>query len=222
MHRRAMLAAAALLPVRAARADGLAAAGWTHQPYAGIAPARFTALPDGGLRIEGEGVGSFVWRRVAGAAGCLSWRWRVDAGPPPTPLTRRGGDDRAISVAVGFDGFPPTVTAWQRAQHGIAQARAGSHRLPRSLLVYVWGGSSHEPRHFYSPWAAGLAKVFRLRPAYAPFGQWFEERVDLAADWRFAFGADPPPLQEIAIGTDVDDTGARIDARVEAIRFFAC
>ncbi|MCX7370928.1 MAG: DUF3047 domain-containing protein [Alphaproteobacteria bacterium] len=220
MLRRAMLAAAALLPARAA-ADPLRDAGWTHQEYSGIAPARFTVVPDG-IRIEGQATGSFVWRTVQGQAQCLAWRWRVDFGPPGTTLTRRGGDDRAIALAVGFTGFPPQASAWQRTQYTIAQARAGSHTLPRSILIYVWGGTGEEPQRFYSPWAAGLGKVFRLRAANAPTAQWFEERVNLAADWRTAFGADPPPLQEIVIGTDVDDTRSRIDARVERIRFSAC
>lgn len=215
-----MLATAALLPMRG-RADALRDAGWTHQPYSGMAPARFTATADG-LRMEGQAAGSFVWRTVQGAAQCLSWRWRVDAGPPATPLTRRGGDDRAISLAVGFSAFPPQASVWQRAQYTVAQAHAGPHVLPRAILIYVWGGTGDEPQRFYSPWAAGLGKVFRLRAATTPTAQWFDERVDLAADWRGAFGGEPPPLQEIVIGTDVDDTRSRLDARIERIRFSAC
>jgi hypothetical protein len=61
-----------------------------------------------------------------------------------------------------------------------------------------------------------------LRPATTPPGRWFEERVNLAADWRTVFGAEPPPLQEIVIGTDADDTGSRIEAQVEGIRFGPC
>jgi hypothetical protein len=228
MDRRAMLAglgiAGATLAGRDARAAteaGLAREGWTHAEYDGIRPARFRATPEG-MAIEGEGAGSFVWRRVEGTPACLSWRWRVDFAPPPTDLTRRGGDDRAVSVAVGFSGWPTRATMWQRTQHAIAQTRAGSHTLPRSVLIYAWGGTGREPPHFYSPWMGGLGKVRILRPATAPTGRWMEERVDLAADWRAAFGGDPPPLQEIAIGTDADDTHARIAAEIGRIRFHAC
>lgn len=213
------LAAPAL--ARAATEAGLAASGWTHGEYDGIRPASFRSLPDG-VALEGQGAGSFVWRRVEGAAACLSWRWRVDAAPPPTDLTKRGGDDRAVALAVGFQGWPTRSTVWQRMQHGVAQARAGSHSLPRSVLIYAWGGTGQEPPSFYSPWLSGLGKVRILRPATAPTGRWFEERVDLAGDWRAAFGGDPPPLQEIAIGTDADDTQTRISAMVERIRFARC
>lgn len=200
---------------------GLAASGWTHAEYDGIRPARFRGVTDG-VAVEGDGAGSFIWRRVEGIAGCLTWRWRVDAAPPPTDLTRRGGDDRAVSIAVGFQGWPTHVTVWQRTQYAIAQARAGSHTLPRSMLIYAWGGTGREPGLFYSPWMGGLGKVRILRNAQAPTQRWFEERVNLAADWRTAFGGEPPPLQEIAIGTDADDTNTRISAMVERIRFAQC
>jgi len=206
---------------RAATEAALAAAGWTHTEYDGIRPANFRGLPDG-VAIEGQGAGSFVWRRVQGAAACLTWRWRVEAAPPATDLTKRGGDDRAISMTVGFQGWPTRSTVWQRTQHAVAQVRAGSHTLPRSALMYTWGGTGQEPPSFYSPWMGGLGQVRILRSAQAPTGRWFEERVDLAADWRAAFGGDPPPMQEIAIGTDVDDTQSRISAMVERIRFAAC
>lgn len=201
-----------------------APAAWRHAEWPGVAPAWFSALPDGGdgVAVRGEAQASFVWRPSLGAPGCLSWRWRVDEGPPATDLTRRGGDDRALSVAVGFDGWPAGASAWQRARHGIAQARAGDSRLlPRSVLMYVWGGTGREPPLFISPYLGGFTAVRVLRPADAPRGRWFSERVDLAADWRAAFGdavggGAPPRVQEIALGTDVDDTASRVDAAVEA------
>ena len=202
--------------------SALEAAGWHHGTWQGIPAARFRPLPDGGVAVEGAGQGSFVWRRVPGPAGCLAWRWRVEEGPPPTDLTRKGGDDRALSLAVGFSGWPPQAGMWARTQHAIAQAAAGGHSLPKSVLVYAWGGTGREPAPFASPYLAGLGMVRVLRPADAPRGRWFEERVDLAADWRRAFGADPPPLQELAIATDGDDTGSRVEAAVGAIRFGPC
>lgn len=200
----------------------LEAAGWHHAEWHGMPAAHFRPLPDGGVALEGQAQGSFVWRPVQGNAACASWRWRVDHGPPATDLTRHGGDDRAISVAIGFAGWPQGVSLWQRTQHAAVQAMAGGHKLPRSVLLYVWGGTGREPALFPSPYMGGLGQVRVLRPAEAPRGQWFGETVNLAADWRAAFGGTPPPLQEIAIGTDSDDTGSRLEARVEAIRFHPC
>jgi hypothetical protein len=203
--------------------DGLRAAGWSKGAWTGIEPARFEATGPHGLHIVASGQGSFVWRTVAQPGECLYWRWRVDQGPPPTPLDRRGGDDRAIAVTIGFDGWPPEAGFVQRTKHTLAQALAGDHRLPRSMLVYVWGGTGREPRPFSSLYMHGLGEVFVLRPADSEKGRWFEEKVDLARDWRGAFrGGTAPPVMEINIGTDVDDTGARLDARIDGIRFGPC
>lgn len=203
--------------------DPLRAAGWQKGGWAGIKPATFEPLTDGGLRITGLGQGSFVWRSVSKADACLYWRWRVDQGPPPTRLDRKGGDDRAIAITVGFDGWPPETSFFQKAQFTMAQAMAGDHRLPRSMLVYVWGGTGQEPRPFANPYVAGLGKVFILRTATTARQQWFEEKIDLGKDWLAAFkGAGMPPVLEIMIGTDVDDTNARLDARIDRIRFAPC
>lgn len=205
--------------------EDVAALGWQKAEWHGIRPAEFSATPAGGLRIRGQGQGSFLWRPQPGPATCLAWRWRVDAGPPATDLTRRGGDDRAIALAVGFAGFGPDAGFGTRAQHAVAQAGAGDHRLPRSVLAYVWGGTGREAGggFFASPWTGAITRLRVLRPAEAPRGQWVEERVDLAADWRRAFGgAEVPELQEIVISTDAEDTGSRVDAQVEAIRLLPC
>jgi hypothetical protein len=202
----------------------LETAGWRKVVWNGLRPAEFGATPSGGIRIRGQGQGSFVARPLGGEAGCIAWRWRVDAGPPATDLTRRGGDDRAIAVSIGFAGFAPSAGLALRAQHAVAQASAGEVRLPRSALTYVWGGTGRESAGFFpSPWTGGLTQLRVLRPAEAPRGQWVEERVDLRADWRAAYGpGEVPPLMELVISTDAEDTGARVDAQIENLRQVPC
>lgn len=197
-------------------------AAWQEGSWPGIAPARISVAQDGALALSARGQGSFLWRYERRTAECLSWRWRVDQGPPPTRLDRRGGDDRAIAITIGFGGWPPRASAWQRVQHTMAEAHAGGRSLPRAALVFVWGGTGEEPRGFESPYMAGLGRVFVLRPAQAPRGAWQEERVNLAALWRETFGGNPPPVEKIVVGLDSDDTNARIEARVEDIRFGPC
>jgi hypothetical protein len=206
----------------------LQAAGWRKVVWHGIRPAEFGASPSGGIRIRAQGEGSVLSRPLQGAPGCLAWRWRVDAGPPPTDLRRRGGDDRAVALTIGFAGFAPSAGLALRAQHAAAQASAGPVTLPRSALTYVWGGTGREgqgqPGGFFpSPWTGGLTKLRVLRPADAPRGQWMEEQVDLGADWRAAFaGAEVPPMVELALSTDAEDTGARVEAQVENLRLVPC
>ena len=147
--------------------DPLRAAGWQKGGWPGIRPANFEALPDGGLRITGVGQGSFVWRTVTKADACLYWRWRVDHGPPPTPLDRKGGDDRAIAITVGFDGWPPDAGFFQKAQFTMAQAMAGDHRLPRSAISYSWGHRAGTTP-LCQPLHAGLCPCFCPAPCRYP------------------------------------------------------
>ncbi len=203
-------------------------AGWRKVEWHGIRPAEFSATPSSGVRIRAQGQGSFIARTLQGPAACLAWRWRVDAGPGPTDLAKRGGDDRAIAISIGFAGFGPQASFALRVQHGMAQAGAGQVTLPRSVLNYVWGGAGREAQgqpggFFASPWTSGITRIRVMHPADAPRGHWVEERVDLGADWRTAFGGqEVPPLLELAISTDVEDTGARVDAQVENIRLVPC
>ncbi|WP_439596191.1 DUF3047 domain-containing protein [Falsiroseomonas sp.] len=219
----APLLMAAVAPGRTA--PELERLGWRKVLWQGIPAARFEATPSGGVRVLGSGEAAFLYRSLSGAAACLTWRWRVDAGPPATDLTRKGGDDRAISLTVGFADYGPNAGIAARAQMAVAQAVAGDHRLPRSTLSYVWGGTGQEGAggFFASPYGPAIARARVLRPAGSPQGRWMEERVNLGADWRAAFGgAAVPALQEVAISTDVDDTRSRIDAQVEDIRLVPC
>jgi hypothetical protein len=202
----------------------LEAAGWRKVQWHGIRPAEFTATANG-VRVRANGEASFIARPLRGDATCLSWRWRVDAGPPPTDLTRRGGDDRALSIAIGFAGFGPDAGFATRTRHAVAQAAVTDALLPRSVLMYVWGGTGREGEggFFASPWSTGIGMLRVMQPADAPSGRWIEQRVDLVADWRAAFGGrDVPPLLELTIATDSEDTGTRVDAQVENIRLVPC
>ncbi|HEY4253516.1 MAG TPA: DUF3047 domain-containing protein [Roseomonas sp.] len=228
MRRITTLAVLLLAPLLGAAAEpgvtppDLAAAGWSVGAWRGMPQALFAALPGGGIRVRGQAAGGFVRRALSGPGQCLSWRWRVDAGPPATALNRRGGDDRALAISVGFAGWPTFSSLWQRTQQNFAQAAAGDYVLPRSMLIYTWGGTGQEPRPFPSPYLAGLGQVRVLQPAAAPRGVWMEQRVDLAGDWRATFGGDPPPMLELSISADTDDTASALDAMVERIRFGPC
>jgi hypothetical protein len=214
--------AAGLLCAHAPALHGAADSAWHDGGWSGIPRARLTATGGDAVTVSARGQGGFIWRFERRPAECLSWRWRVDEGPPPTRLDRRGGDDRALSITIGFAGWPASASAWQRTQHALAQASAGGRHLPRSALVFVWGGTGQEAPGFESPYMAGLGRVFVLRPAGAPRGAWKEERVNLPALWRDTFGGQVPPVEKLAISVDSDDTGSRVEARVEAIRFAPC
>jgi hypothetical protein len=58
-----------------------------------------------------------------------------------------------------------------------------------------------------------------LRPADSPTGEWFEERVDLAKDYRQGFGEDPSNPVQLAISADTDNTSSSSRGLVKGFAF---
>jgi hypothetical protein len=70
-----------------------------------------------------------------------------------------------------------------------------------------------------SPYLGDAGAMRVLRPADSPTGEWFQERVDLAQDYREAFGEEPPDPTQIAISADTDATGSSSRGFVDALAF---
>ncbi len=187
----------------------LAAEGWETVTFRGRVPAEFRADGADGLRIRSDKGVSVVYRTLAsrfGPAEAARWRWRVEAGVPPTDLARRGGDDRDIALYFLFandaraaENPPTTLTG------ALLRGRA---------LIYVWGGDAAAGQVIASPHMAGRGQILVRRPAASATGAWIDETADLRADFRRVFGREPGPLVAVAVSSDSDDTGRLIEARL--------
>lgn len=51
-------------------------------------------------------------------------------------------------------------------------------------------------------------------------GHWVEHQVDIVADYRAAFGEDPPSVAAIAVMGDSDNTGEYSQAYIDYIRVY--
>lgn len=220
--RRAIRAAAFALALAAAPAladtpvlfgPDLAAAGWDAIDFRGIPPTRYEALDARTLGVVAERSSSVIalpLPETAFDARRASWRWRVDEGPPPTDLGRRGGDDRGLALYFAF--------APERERASAASGGTSLRSLLVSgrgrLLVYVYGGAGARGDIVANPYARGRGVYLVRRPADAQTGAWFSEEVDLAADYRAAFGEEPGILVGVAVASDSDDTGGRNRAAI--------
>jgi hypothetical protein len=148
----------------------------------------------------------------------LTWRWRVDEPVPPTDLTEKGEDDTAITLYVGFPWNPGEASFMERLKRPLVEAYAGED-APGRVLAYVFGGKQPRGTAVDSPHLGDAGAMRVLRPAQSPTGEWFEERVDLAKDYRAAFGEDLPAPMQIAISADTDDTGSTSRGFVKDLAF---
>jgi len=164
------------------------------------------------LGIVSDGSVSLAWTRVGRAdwaARVASWDWAVDQSVPPTDLSRKGGDDRNISlyfVFVPLDVAPTLAGANIRSLLGNDDVR---------VLQYAWGGNHAPGQVIMSPYGPpGQGATVALRPAGT--GE-HSESVDLAADYATAFGDAPGALVGLAVSADADDTDSVIRASIAGL-----
>jgi len=127
----------------------------------------------------------------------LSWRWRIAEVPAGSDERVAETNDSAAGVYVVFKG-------------------SFGGLVPRALK-YVW--SAREPRGaaFPSP-GYSTAQIVVLESGTEAAGQWRTETVNIAADYRRLFKAEPPAVQGIAVLTDADNTGTRAAADYDDFR----
>ena len=165
---------------------------WSTQSL-GRRPTSFTVIEEGGnpvLRAVADRSASALIRRVrvpVTPAVALRWRWRVALPLEGNePERERAGDDYAARVFVLFGS--PTLDRNTRA------------------LLYVWAAHEAAGATYRSPYMEQVMTIVLQTGAGAG---WMDEERNLLADYRRAFGEDPPPVSAVAVMTDADDTGAR-------------
>lgn len=173
----------------------LAALGWKELTFKNIPATSFVGRTDGVIEVRADKSSSVLYIPIEGDARnarTLSWSWQVIDGVPATDLRTRDGDDRNLTIHVAFaDGN--IVSKFLGLFSPFAGGRA---------LNYVWGGA--EVADFSHPHLPDDAWIYVRHTADAPLDTWFTETVDLAADYKEAFGEDPPAIAAIGISSDAD------------------
>ena len=202
-------------------APELEAEGWREVPNPNKKENVFGLTPEGAIEVVSKDSVSTL-HRPAGVdideRPILTWRWRVDEPAPATDLSVKGTDDCALAVYVGFPFDPDQASFFERLKRPLVESWVGDD-APGRVLRYVFCGSHEQGEVVESPYmgSAGVIKV--LRAADSPTGEWFEERVDLAADYREAFGEEPADPTQIAIQADTDNTHSASRAAIADLAF---
>jgi hypothetical protein len=184
----------------------LAEAGWRVQPVRGRALAQFSLDEAGIITVKAQDAVGFLLRPFPGPAGRLGWRWRVDAAAAPSDAGERGADDRSAAIHVLFaSSGGGLLSAMRRGLTPEGMAGRG--------LTYSWGGGPRG-RRLPNPYAPRDGAIIILRGPEAPLGTWLPEAVDVAADYKAAFGEAAPAVTHLALSADTDDRGGLAVARI--------
>lgn len=192
--------------------------GWSPLVFRNVA--RHTAYtleadPDAGTVVHARAAASasgLIHRLDADPAATplLRWRWKVAAPVVAGDVTRRDGDDHAARIYVTFRYTPERLTLLERARFAAARALYGEYP-PHAGINYIYAAGSAVGTVFPNPYTDRVRMIV-VESGGQRAGRWLDYERDIVADYRQAFGEDPPPISGIAVMTDTDNTGASAEA----------
>lgn len=143
----------------------------------------------------------------------LRWRWKIEKVLENGDATTKAGDDYPIRVYVIFEYDPEKASFGERLKYGAAKAIYGDYP-PHSSLNYIWANRPH-PENVLPNTYTAKAQMFLLQKGPENAGRWVAEARDILADYRRAFGEDPPEQATVAIMADTDNTGGKVTSWVD-------
>ena len=209
----AVAASDTTLPAFSAAGPGVTLpAPWQAQALRRVKAADVRLVADEGrtvLQVRSQDAFGGAAIRLRLAAPILAWRWKVDRVLDKARLGSREGDDFAARVYVSFEIPMDQLTFAERMRLRIARLFYGD--VPSAAICYVWDNKQPRGHSIWSPYGERV-RLIVLESGAASAGQWFEERRDVAADFRAAFGRPAPKVTGIAAGNDTDQTGESVTA----------
>lgn len=147
------------------------------------------------------------------------WRWKISNVYKKGDNGAKSGDDYPIRVYILFKYDPAKASIADRITYNLEKSIFGEYP-PHSTLAYVWANREDVTPLFKSPFSDRV-RMIPLEKGDARAGHWQDEEVDFLADYRRAFGADPPSTASIAIMNDSDNTGEQSVSYVTHIEVFS-
>jgi hypothetical protein len=146
----------------------------------------------------------------------IEWRWKVLNLLTKSDIAKKQGDDYPARVYVLFDYDIRKLSFSVRAR--IRLARLYGADVPLAALCYVFDGKTPADTSVWSAYTDRVRMIV-VESGSANLGKWVTTRRNVAADFRAAFGEDPPAISGVVLATDTDNTGESATAFYGDIRF---
>lgn len=140
----------------------------------------------------------------------LSWRWKVSNVFEKGDAREKSGDDYPARIYVAFEFQPDKAGFFERAKRKTVELLFGEE-LPGNALNYIWANTLPVGEFIANPYTDKTVMV-AVNSGSKNVGKWVSIERNLVADYRQAFGENPPPIRGIAIMSDSDNTGEQARA----------
>jgi hypothetical protein len=185
---------------------------WAVQPLPKVSrQTRFDLVHDGNITVlrarADDAAASLREAFVADPAKTpwLRWRWKTERVLVNADMAKKSGDDYSARLYVFFDRRPDQMSFGERTLFRLGRARFGE-QLPAAALCYVW--DNRQPVGTLRDNAyTGFVKMLVVTSGTARQGHWVDVQRDISADYRRAFGTEPPRITGVAVAVDTDNTG---------------
>ncbi len=191
--------------------------GWEPLTFPNIEThTRYTLDTDDGqqvVRADADASASGLIARVELVPGnslTLSWRWKVSNIYEAGNAREKSGDDYPARIYVAFEFQPDKACFFERARRKTVEVLFGE-TLPGNALNYIWANQLPEQSMVANAYT-DKTMMIAVNSGPSQVGEWVTVTRDLVADYRQAFGEEPPAIVGVAIMTDADNTGEQATA----------
>ena len=140
----------------------------------------------------------------------LAWRWKAHNLIAKGDVMRKEGDDYPARIYVAFRYSPERLGFAERLKYAAVRFIYGEYP-PHAGLNYIWDTKAPEGTLVTNPFVDRV-KMIVVESGPSRLRQWVSYERDIVADYRRAFGEDPPPISGVALMTDSDNTGESVVA----------
>lgn len=140
----------------------------------------------------------------------LEWRWKIKNTLPKGDESKKAGDDYAARIYITFKYIPEKASASERVLYALGKTLYGKYP-PKATLNYIWANKLPQNQAVDSPYT-GRAKLIAVESGPALAGRWITEERNIYEDYLKNFGAEPPPINGVAVMTDSDNTQGEAEA----------
>lgn len=147
----------------------------------------------------------------------LHWRWKIPQVIEGANNSESQVQDSPARVIVTFEGGRDQLPPEEQINYDLALAMTGN-RMPYATLMYIWENRLPEGT-IITHHMTSRVKMVVAGGGTRDLNVWHGERHNVLADYRRAFGGDPPRVASVGIMSDSDNTGTNITAYFGDIRF---
>lgn len=140
----------------------------------------------------------------------ISWRWKVDRVLAAGDASKKSGDDYPARLYITFAYDRNKVGFWESVKFDTVKLIYGEYP-PINALTYIWANKMAKESLVANPYTSRV-QMIAVESGVEHVGIWRNASRNIVADYRKAFGEDPPAISGIAIMTDTDNTGEEATA----------